>query len=130
MDDEGMVEVVAVEVGGDGRRIGRGGGMGEGDGDLRSYDSIGSGVLSVGVKKTVSVGDGAGDFRNVEAVGDTDYPSDRSSTNPLEIDEDSHFDHHLIWSPYLELLLLLQEALVVHYCLSSFDCSSSFGSVD
>jgi hypothetical protein len=53
-DEEGMAEV----VGGDGRRTGRGGGIGEGDGDLRSYVAIGSGALSAGVKKIVSVGDG------------------------------------------------------------------------
>lgn len=60
--DDGGIEEVELEAEGDGRRTGRGGGIGEGEGDLRSFSMLTGGLLSVGVKKTVSVGEGRGDF--------------------------------------------------------------------
>jgi hypothetical protein len=116
-DDVGMVELEA-----EGRRIGRGGGMGEGEGDLRSFNVLRVGVLSVGVKNTVSVGEGSGDLENVEAVGDTDWLLAHDSTLTADLRLVS------ILGPMLQHLL--QGVQAVHYSLFSFDYSSNSASVD
>lgn len=117
-DDAGVVELDA-----EGRRIGRGGGMGEGEGDLRSFNVLRVGVLSVGVKNTVSVGEGSGDLENVEAVGDTDWLSVDSRLASI-------IDLRPVSILGLMLQHLLQVVQAVHCSLFSFDYSSNSALVD